>query len=116
MITTDDPALARRMRTFRNHGITSDHRQREQQGSWVYEMVDLGYNYRLTDFQCALGLSQLRKLPDASALLADLDAPGLLSGAASTSANVDEMDEDTLLAELVTSRPIQGPSRTDSRR
>ena len=63
VITTDDPALARRMRVFRNHGITSDHRQREQQGSWFYEMVDLGYNYRLTDFQCALGMSQLRKLP-----------------------------------------------------
>jgi perosamine synthetase len=51
------------MRIFRNHGITSDHRQREQQGSWFYEMVDLGYNYRLTDIQCALGLSQLSKLP-----------------------------------------------------
>jgi perosamine synthetase len=63
MITTDDPVLAQRMRVFRNHGITSDHRQRDQQGSWFYEMVDLGYNYRLTDFQCALGLSQLRKLP-----------------------------------------------------
>ena len=63
MITTDDPQLARRMRIFRNHGITSDHRQREQQGSWFYEMVDLGYNYRITDIQCALGLSQLRKLP-----------------------------------------------------
>jgi len=62
MITTDDPQLAQRMRVFRNHGITSDHRQREQQGSWFYEMVDLGYNYRLTDFQCALGMSQLRKL------------------------------------------------------
>jgi len=63
MITTDDPQLARRMRIFRNHGITSDHRQREQQGSWFYEMVDLGFNYRFTDIQCALGLSQLRKLP-----------------------------------------------------
>jgi len=62
MITTDDPELARRMRVFRNHGITSDHRQREQQGSWFYEMVDLGYNYRLSDIQCALGTSQLRKL------------------------------------------------------
>jgi len=62
VITTDDPELARRMRTFRNHGITTDHRQREEQGSWFYEMVELGYNYRLTDFQCALGLSQLRKL------------------------------------------------------
>lgn len=64
MITTDDPKLAQRMRIFRNHGITTDHRQREQQGSWFYEMVDLGYNYRLTDFQCALGISQLRKLPE----------------------------------------------------
>ena len=64
MTTTDDPELARRMRIFRNHGITTDHRQREQQGSWFYEMVDLGYNYRLTDLQCALGMSQLRKLPD----------------------------------------------------
>lgn len=63
VVTTNDPELARRMRVFRNHGITTDHRQREQQGSWFYEMVDLGYNYRLTDFQCALGLSQLDKLP-----------------------------------------------------
>jgi perosamine synthetase len=64
MITTDVPQLAERMRIFRNHGITSDHRQRESQGSWFYEMVELGYNYRLTDIQCALGLSQLRKLPN----------------------------------------------------
>src|SRR5205807_2136379 len=63
MITTDDAQLARRMRVFRNHGITSDHRQRAQQGSFFYEMTDLGYNYRITDFQCALGLTQLQKLP-----------------------------------------------------
>lgn len=63
MVTTDDSEMARRVRVFRNHGITTDHRQREQQGSWFYEMLDLGYNYRLTDIQCALGLSQLRKLP-----------------------------------------------------
>jgi perosamine synthetase len=62
IITTHDPDLAGRMRVFRNHGITTDHRQREQQGSWFYEMQDLGHNYRLTDLQCALGLSQLRKL------------------------------------------------------
>jgi perosamine synthetase len=61
-ITTSNPALADRMRIFRNHGITSDHRQREQQGSWFYEMTDLGYNYRVTDFQCALGIRQLTKL------------------------------------------------------
>ena len=63
MITTNDLELAGRVRRFRNHGITTDHHQREEQGSWFYEMVDLGYNYRLTDIQCALGLAQLRKLP-----------------------------------------------------
>ena len=62
VVTTNDATLARRMRVFRNHGITSDHRQGEAAGAWFYEMVDLGYNYRLTDIQCALGLSQLRKL------------------------------------------------------
>jgi len=62
MITTDNESLAERMRKFRNHGITMDHRQRDAQGSWFYEMVNLGYNYRMTDFQCALGISQLRKL------------------------------------------------------
>jgi perosamine synthetase len=63
VITTDDGRLAERMRIFRNHGITTDHRQRAQAGGFFYEMVELGYNYRITDFQCALGISQLRKLP-----------------------------------------------------
>jgi perosamine synthetase len=63
IITTDNEEYAKRLRIFRNHGITSDHREREVQGSWFYEMVDLGYNYRITDFQCALGMSQLQKLP-----------------------------------------------------
>lgn len=62
MVVTAHAELADRMRLFRNHGISSDHRQREQLGTWYYEMTDLGYNYRLTDFQCALGLSQLQKL------------------------------------------------------
>jgi perosamine synthetase len=62
MISTSDQELALRMRIFRNHGITTDHSQRMEQGTWYYEMVDLGYNYRLTDFQCALGMSQLSKL------------------------------------------------------
>lgn len=64
MITTDNEDFACRMKIFRNHGITTDHRQREAQGSWIYEMVDLGYNYRITDFQCALGISQINKLPE----------------------------------------------------
>lgn len=63
MISTDNPALAQRMRRFRSHGIDSDHRLREAQGSWFYQMVELGYNYRLTDLQCVLGQSQLQKLP-----------------------------------------------------
>jgi perosamine synthetase len=63
VITTDNPEYEKRLRIFRNHGMTSDFRQREEQGTWYYEIVDLGYNYRITDFQCALGLSQLLKLP-----------------------------------------------------
>jgi perosamine synthetase len=62
MITSDQEEYAKRLRIFRNHGITSDHQQRQAQGSWVYEMVELGYNYRITDFQCALGRSQIKKL------------------------------------------------------
>src|SRR5574341_435280 len=62
MITTNNAALASQMRVFRNHGITTDHRQRAQTGSFYYEMVELGYNYRLTDIQCALGIRQLSKL------------------------------------------------------
>jgi len=61
MITTNDIDLARRARVFRNHGITTDHRERAEEGSWFYEMVELGLNYRLTDLQCALGVTQLRK-------------------------------------------------------
>jgi perosamine synthetase len=63
MITTENAEIAGKMRRFRNHGVTSDHFQREREGSWHYEIADLGYNYRLSDLQCALGLSQLGKLP-----------------------------------------------------
>ncbi|MDB6149049.1 MAG: DegT/DnrJ/EryC1/StrS aminotransferase [Chthoniobacter sp.] len=63
VITTNDDALAHKMRVFRGHGITSDFRQREKAGGWAYEMAELGFNYRLSDLQCALGLTQLRKLP-----------------------------------------------------
>ena len=62
MITTDNTCYAEKMRMFRNHGISSDSHQRERSGSWFYEMGDLGYNYRLTDFQCALAMNQLKKL------------------------------------------------------
>jgi perosamine synthetase len=62
MVTTDLPDCAEALRRFRNHGISSDARQRQSEGQWHYEMVLLGFNYRLTDIACALGLSQLKKL------------------------------------------------------
>jgi len=62
MVTTNDAALAETMRRFRNHGIGSEARHRQESGQWFYEMVLLGFNYRLTDIACALGISQLNKL------------------------------------------------------
>jgi len=62
MVTTDRADFADALRRFRNHGISSDARQRQSEGQWHYEMVLLGFNYRLTDIACSLGLSQLKKL------------------------------------------------------
>jgi len=62
MVTTDRADLVEVLRQFRNHGLSSDARQRQTSGQWHYEMVLLGFNYRLTDIACALGLSQLKKL------------------------------------------------------
>jgi len=62
-ITTNDHALYKKLLLLRNHGITKEHADLEAgQGSWYYEMQQLGFNYRITDFQAALGLSQLEKL------------------------------------------------------
>jgi perosamine synthetase len=58
-VLTDRDDLADRLRRFRNHGIATELRARTD---WTYAMVELGYNYRLTDFGAALGLSQLDKL------------------------------------------------------
>ena len=63
VVTTNNPHWARRIRSFRNHGIDVDHRQRTAQGSWFYQMTELGFNYRLSDIQSALALAQLEKLP-----------------------------------------------------
>lgn len=63
MLVTNSAEMAEKARIFRNHGITTDYRQRTEKGQWFYEMASLGFNYRITDFQCALGLSQLKKLP-----------------------------------------------------
>ncbi len=62
MVTTNDTRLAETLRRFRNHGISSEARARQESGQWFYEMVLLGFNYRLTDIACALGLSQLERL------------------------------------------------------
>lgn len=64
MVTTDRADFAETLRRFRNHGISSDARQRQSASQWHYEMVLLGFNYRLTDIACALGLSQLKKLDE----------------------------------------------------
>lgn len=63
MITTESAELAQRLRSLRNHGIDADHNQRHEQGTWVYDMVELGFNYRMPDLCAALGISQLAKLP-----------------------------------------------------
>lgn len=62
MVAANDARLAETLRRFRNHGISSEARRRQESGQWFYEMVLLGFNYRLTDIACALGLSQLEKL------------------------------------------------------
>ena len=63
MITTNNKEYYERLKLFRTHGITKDKdKLLNYDGPWYYEMQELGYNYRLTDFQCALGLSQLKKI------------------------------------------------------
>jgi len=62
MVTTDNPHYGETLRKFRNHGIESDARARQASGQWHYEMVLLGFNYRLPDIACALGIQQLSKV------------------------------------------------------
>jgi UDP-4-amino-4,6-dideoxy-N-acetyl-beta-L-altrosamine transaminase len=62
MAVTANADFAAVMRRFRNHGIDSDHRVRHLKGTFAYDMVELGYNYRLPDLQCALGIAQLTRL------------------------------------------------------
>jgi UDP-4-amino-4,6-dideoxy-N-acetyl-beta-L-altrosamine transaminase len=64
MATTRDPKLAQRMQLYRSHGVTRDESlySNPSHGGWYYEQVALGYNYRLTDIQAALGTSQMTRL------------------------------------------------------
>lgn len=73
MLVTDNDAYADKARMLRSHGVERNPEKLQgfgsaegplaEQGPWIYEMQELGYNYRITDLQCALGRSQLRKLP-----------------------------------------------------
>lgn len=65
LIATRDEGLARKLRLLRSHGMTREPAdlQTAPEGPWVYEQQLLGFNYRMTDLQAALGLSQLRRLP-----------------------------------------------------
>ena len=62
-VLTNDPVIDEKVRRLRTHGMTKNPNLLEKNdGPWYYEMHEVGYNYRITDFQCALGSSQLKKL------------------------------------------------------
>lgn len=66
MAMTNDAQLAKRMQLLRSHGITRDVNEMTQEpdGPWYYQQIDLGFNYRMTDLQAALGLSQMSRLDE----------------------------------------------------
>lgn len=66
MALTNDVRLAEKMRLMRSHGITRDpsNMTKAPHGAWYYQQITLGYNYRMTDIQAALGISQLKRLPE----------------------------------------------------
>lgn len=65
MITTNDEKLYQRLCLFRTHGITRNtNMMTHDEGAWYYEQLELGYNYRITDMQCALGSSQMKRLDE----------------------------------------------------
>lgn len=66
MVLTNDPDLANKMGLLRSHGITRDPAQmtHEADGPWYYQQIDLGFNYRMTELQAALGVSQMTRLDD----------------------------------------------------
>lgn len=65
-VLTNDEGFYKKLITFRHHGVTKEceafQKRKEDCGRWYYEMQYLGYNYRLSDIHCALGISQLKKL------------------------------------------------------
>ncbi len=63
-ITTNSKVYYEKLKALRSHGVYRTPAAQRKFGKWYYEMKDLGFNYRITDFQCALGLSQLQKLDE----------------------------------------------------
>jgi UDP-4-amino-4,6-dideoxy-N-acetyl-beta-L-altrosamine transaminase len=99
MATTNDPVLARRMQILRSHGITREQHEmtHESDGAWYYQQVDLGYNYRMTELQAALGISQMSRLDEF------------------VSARVDRARSyDQALADLALRLPYQAPMTASS--
>lgn len=94
MVLTGDAALNRRLQLLRSHGMTREEGELElkDEGGWYYEQVALGFNYRITDLQAALGLSQLKRLDEFLARRRALAAR-----------------YDSLLAGLPLTRPAQAP-------
>ena len=87
-VTTNSEELYQKLLLFRTHGITRNPDLMTRcEGGWYYQQLDLGYNYRITDIQCALGISQLRKLDRSLARRREIarrydeafrDVPGLI--------------------------------------
>lgn len=99
MALTNDPELAEKMALLRSHGITRDPTRmtHEPDGPWYYQQIDLGYNYRMTDLQAALGISQMTRLDDYVCRRTEL-----------------ARRYDTLLADLPLSTPWQHPDSKSS--
>ena len=66
LATTNDKKLSERMQLFRSHGVTRDPRlmTKKSEGGWYYQQVELGFNYRMTELQAALGVSQMKRLDE----------------------------------------------------
>lgn len=99
LATTQDPALARKMELARSHGITRDPTEMTHapDGGWYYQQISLGYNYRMTELQAALGLSQMDRL-----------------GAFVARRQALAARYDTLLSNLNVVRPAQSPDTASS--
>jgi UDP-4-amino-4,6-dideoxy-N-acetyl-beta-L-altrosamine transaminase len=99
MATTNDPALARQMEILRSHGITREQHEmtHASDGAWYYQQVDLGFNYRMTELQAALGVSQMSRLDE------------FVSARATRAQHYDQA-----LAGLALNLPYQAPSTASS--